>query len=40
VLLYETQQNKLSFEDIVCLGGGFFQKWKKRIKKNFPITKI
>jgi hypothetical protein len=31
VLLYEPQQNKLSFEAIIFWGGGFFQKWKKRI---------
>jgi hypothetical protein len=34
VLLYEPQQNKLSFEDITFLGGDFFFKTgKKRIKK-------
>jgi hypothetical protein len=40
VLLSEPQQNKLTFEDIIFLGGVFIRKWKKRIKKNFPITKI
>jgi hypothetical protein len=34
VLLYEPQQNKLSFEDIIFFGGDYFQKWKKELKKN------
>jgi hypothetical protein len=33
VLLYEPQQNKLSFEDIIILGGDIFQKWKKELKQ-------
>jgi hypothetical protein len=40
VLLYEPQQNKLSFEDISFLGGGFFSKMeKKEFKKTSQSPK-